>query len=155
MSFRCTVETRATEEQAFHAFTEFSEHRLEIWKGILHPRKYELLEYTDSTALVKEGSGPLNISVVLRYEWDEAHAIRWTLVESNHCGRGAGLITIKPGQGGGSLVEVEIDHGEPRGLRGRMILGTHERLGPVAFPRMWKRALDRYAANGGSALSPW
>ncbi|MCW2762257.1 MAG: Polyketide cyclase / dehydrase and lipid transport, partial [Marmoricola sp.] len=67
----------------------------------------------------------------------------------NHCGRGAGLITIGPSQGDGSLVEVEIDHGEPRGLRGRVILGAQERLGPVAFPRMCKRALDRYAANGG------
>ena len=88
--FRYSFDTRATPEQAFDAFTDFSDRRLEIWKGTLDPKKYELREQGDSWAVVREGSGGMNIWVELRYEWEAPGAIRWTLVDSNHCDRGTG-----------------------------------------------------------------
>jgi Polyketide cyclase / dehydrase and lipid transport len=144
--FRYTFDTMATPDQVFAVLTDFTDRRLETWKGSLDPKKYELREQGDTWAVCKEGSAPLNIWVVLRYEWELPGTIRWSMVESNHCGRGDGLVTIRPASGNGSRVSIEIDHGEPWGLRGRAILGMQELLGPRLFPGMWKRSLDRYAA---------
>jgi polyketide cyclase/dehydrase/lipid transport protein len=145
--FRYSFETTATPQQAFDAFTDFSDRRLQTWKGTLDPKKYELRDQGDSWAVVREGSGGMNIWVVLRYEWEPPGAIRWTLVDSNHCDSGSGRIGIRPGHDGGSIVETEIDQSQPRGLKGRAILGMQRLVGPVLFPRLWKRALDRYAAQ--------
>jgi hypothetical protein len=145
--FRYRFDTKATPEQAFEAFTDFSDRRLEIWKGTLDPQKYELQDQGESWAVVREGSGGTNIWVEVRYEWEAPGAIRWTLVDSDHCDHGTGRIGIRAGREGGSTVETEIDHGQPRGLRGRAILGMQRLIGPVMFPRLWKRALDRYAAQ--------
>ena len=86
--FRYSFHTRATQEQAFEAFTDFSDRRLEIWKGTLDPKKYELREQGDSWAVAREGSGGMNVWVELRYEWEAPAVIRWALVDSNHCDRG-------------------------------------------------------------------
>lgn len=148
--FRYSFDSRATPAQAFDAFTDFSDRRLEIWKGTLDPRKYEVRERGDSWAVVREGSGGTRIWVEVRYEWEAPGSIRWTLLDSDHCDGGTGRIGIRPGPAGGSTVEAEIDHGQPRGLRGRAILGMQGLLGPVVFPRLWKRALDRYASQRAS-----
>jgi hypothetical protein len=38
-----------------------------------------------------------------------------------------------------------MQHSGGRGLRGRAVLLTQGLLGPVAFPRVWRAALDRMA----------
>jgi len=146
--FQFRLETAATPAQVFEAFTDFSDRRLETWKGSLDPKKYELRERGDQWAVCKEGSAPLNIWVVLRYEWEPPGTIRWSLVESDHCGRGTGTIDITPAEASGSIVDATIDHADPRGFRGRAILGLQGLIGPLAFPRMWKKSLDRCAERG-------
>lgn len=145
--FRYTFDTMATPDQVFTALTDFTDRRLETWKGSLDPKKYELREHGDTWAVCKEGSAPLNIWVVLRYEWEAPGTVRWSLVESDHCDRGSGSIEVRPRAPSGSIVDVVIDHGDPRGRRGRLILGMQGLLGPRLFPRLWRRSLDRYAAE--------
>lgn len=145
MRFRFSLETNATPEQAFRAFTDFSDRRLDVWSKTLDPKKYELREYGDSWAVVKEGSAGTKIRVLLRYEWQEPGTIHWRLLDSDHCDGGTGEITIVPRVGGGSTVNVVFDHQDPRGLRGRAILLMQRLLGPIAFPRLWRAALDRLA----------
>jgi len=147
MLFRFSLETKATPEQVFDAFTDFSDRRLEVWRKTLDPRKYELRELGDTWAVAKEGSAGMNIWVVLRYEWTTPGSVRWSLVDSNHCDAGTGDITISPRDGGGSRVDVEIDHGAPRGVRGSAVLLMQRAIGPVMFPRLWRSALDRLAAS--------
>ena len=143
MTFRYTLETTATPDQVFRALTDFSDRRLEIWEGTLSAKLYELRERGDTWAVAKEGTG-LNIWVVLRYDWEAPDTIRWSMVDSSHCDRGAGLVTIEP-KGAGSVVHVEIDHSGGRGLRGKAILRMQSLIGPTMFPRFWKKALDRFA----------
>ncbi len=149
MRFSYGLTTRATPEQVFTAFTDFGERRLDVWQKTLDPAKFELREIGENWAVVREGSAGVRIWVVLRYEWHPPGTIRWTLLESDHCDAGRGEVTISPGPGGGSRVHAEIDHRRPRGLRGRAILLAQRLIGPVAFPRMWRAALDRMAASDG------
>ncbi|SDE97572.1 Polyketide cyclase / dehydrase and lipid transport [Blastococcus fimeti] len=149
MRFRYSLTTRATPEQAFTAFTDFGERRLDVWQKTLDPAKYEVRERGGNWAVVREGSAGVRIWVLLRYEWQPPGTIRWTLLDSDHCDAGRGEVRISPGPDGGSRVEAEIDHRRPRGFRGRAILLAQRLIGPVAFPRMWRAALDRVAAPGG------
>jgi hypothetical protein len=145
--FRFTFDTRATPEQVAAAFTDVGDHRLQVWHRTLDPAKYEVREVGDRWAVVREGSAGTRIWVLLRYEWPEPGTIRWTLLDSDHCRRGRGEVVVTPRPGGGSRVAVTIDHGDPRGLRGRAILLGQRALGPVAFPRLWRAALDDLAST--------
>ncbi len=147
MYFRYSLETDATPEQVFRAFTDFSGRRLDVWRKTLDPKKYELREHGDTWAVVKEGSAGTKMWVLLRYEWQEPGTIHWSVLDSDHCDGGTGDITIVPRIGGGSTVNVVFDHQDPRGLRGRAILLMQRLLGPIAFPRLWKAALERLAAT--------
>ena len=140
------LDTRASPEQVFTAFTDMSERRLEVWSKTLDPAKYEVREQGEGWAVVREGSAGVHLWVVLRYEWAAPDRVRWTLVDSDHCDRGTGEILIAPRDGGGSRVDVTIHHSGGRGLRGRAVLLTQGVLGPLAFPRAWRSALDRLAA---------
>ncbi len=148
MRFRCHLETTATPDQVFRAFTDFSARRLEVWSKTLDPGKYEVRELGDTWALVREGSGGTRIWVLLRYDW-EPGVVRWSLVDSDHCGSGRGEVRISPREGGGSRVDALVHHRDPRGVRGAVILLLQRLLGKVAFPRMWRSALDRLAVREG------
>jgi hypothetical protein len=145
--FRFSFETVATPEQVFDAFTDVSDRRLEVWRRTLDPAKYEVRERGDTWAVVREGSSGTRIWVLLRYDWEPPGTVRWTLIDSDHCDEGRGEVRIAPREGGGSRVDVLIDHGRPRGLRGTAILLGQRLLGPIAFPRLWRSTLDRVAAT--------
>ncbi len=147
MRFHYSLATKASPEQVLAAFTDFSDHRLEVWQRTLDPAKYELLESGENWALVREGSAGVRMWVLLRYEWDVPGTIRWALVDSDHCDGGSGEIRVFPAEGGGSRVDVVIDHHHPRGTRGAAILLAQRVVGPVAFPRMWRAALDQVATR--------
>jgi hypothetical protein len=146
MLFRFHLGTTATPDQVFRAFTDVSDRRLEVWSRTLDPGKYEVRERGDTYAVVREGSAGTGIWVLLRYDW-EPGVVRWSLVDSDHCGAGRGEVRISSRDGGGSRVDVTIDHSQPRGVRGTAILLTQRVLGPVLFPRMWRSALDRFASD--------
>ena len=142
MRFRFSLTTTATPEQVFTAFTDVGERRLQVWRKTLDPAKYEVREEGENWAVVREGSAGTRIWVLLRYEWQPPGTVRWTLLDSDHCDAGRGEVLITPGPAGGSRVDVDIDHGRPRGLRGRAILLVQRLVGPLAFPRLWRSALD-------------
>src|SRR4051812_40160912 len=104
MYFRCSLETDATPEQVFRAFTDFSDRRLDVWRKTLDPKKYELREHGDTWAVAREGSAGTKIWVLLRYEWPEPGTIHWSVLDSDHCAGGTGDITIVGRPGGGSTV---------------------------------------------------
>jgi hypothetical protein len=147
--FRFGLDTAATPEQVEAAFTDVSERRLRVWQRTLDPAKYEVREVGDTWAVLREGSAGTRIWVLLRYDWSQPGTVRWSLLDSDHCGSGRGEVVIHPRTDGGSRLDVLIDHGAPRGLRGRAILLGQRLLGPVAFPRMWRSALDRLATTPG------
>lgn len=80
MYFRYSLETDATPEQVFRAFTDFSDRRLDVWRKTLDPKKYELREHGDTWAVVKEGSAGTKMWVLLRYEWQEPGTIHWSVL---------------------------------------------------------------------------
>ncbi|MGR6966858.1 SRPBCC domain-containing protein [Geodermatophilus sp. URMC 61] len=139
------LETRASPEQVFTAFTDVSERRLEVWSKTLDPAKYEVRDHGEGWAVLREGSAGVDLWVLLRYEWTAPDRVTWTLIDSDHCDRGTGEVLITPRDDGGSRVDVTIHHAGGRGLRGRAVLLAQRVLGPVAFPRTWRSALDRLA----------
>jgi hypothetical protein len=142
---RFGLDTRATPRQVLAAFTDVGDRRLEVWSTTLDPVKYEVREHGENWAVVREGSAGVRLWVLLRYEWPTPDRVTWTLLDSDHCDRGAGEIRISPRDDGGSHVDVTMQHSGGRGLRGRAVLLTQGLLGPVAFPRLWRAALDRMA----------
>jgi hypothetical protein len=145
MYFRFRLTTNASPEQAFRAFTDFSDRRLAVWRTTLDPTKYALLEHGDGWAVAREGSAGTRIWVLLRYEWQAPGTVHWSVLDSDHCNGGTGDIAIVARPGGGSVLDVVIDHRDPRGLRGHAILLMQRLLGPFAFPRLWRSALNRLA----------
>ena len=146
MLVRFGLDTRATPQQVLDALTVVGDRRLEVWSKTLDPAKYEVREHGEGWAVLKEGSAGVRLWVLLRYEWPRPDRVTWTLLESDHCDRGTGEVRITPRDGGGSRVDVTIHHSGGRGLRGRAVLLTQRLLGPLAFPRTWRSALDRLAA---------
>ena len=140
------LDTRASPDQVFTALTDVSDRRLQVWSETLDPAKYEVREQGEGWAVVREGSAGVPFWVLLRYEWAAPDRVTWTLVDSDHCDRGTGEVLITPRDGGGSRVDVTIHHSGGRGLRGRAVLLTQRMVGPLAFPRTWRSALDRLAA---------
>ncbi|WP_336033720.1 hypothetical protein [Geodermatophilus sp. FMUSA9-8] len=96
--------------------------------------------------MLREGSAGVRLWVLLRYEWPTPDRVTWTLLDSDHCDRGSGEVRITARDDGGSHVDVVFHHSGGRGLRGRAVLLLQRLLGPVAFPRTWRAALDRAAA---------
>jgi polyketide cyclase/dehydrase/lipid transport protein len=146
MQVRCSFETRATPAQVFHAYTDFTDRRLETWRDTLKPENYSLHESGASWAVVREGS--LRMGVVLRYEWSEPSTVRWSILESNLCDHGGGELTVRPAAGGGAHVDIRIEEGGGKGMLGRLVLGLKSLLGPSVLRRASKGTLDRIADEG-------
>ena len=143
MQMRCTFETRATPAQVFHAYTDFTDRRLETWRNTLRPENYRLHESGASWAVVREGS--LRMGVVLRYEWQEPYTVRWSILQSTFCNYGTGELRILPASDGGAVVDVLIEEREGKGALGPVILGLKGLLGPSVLRRTSKCTLDRVA----------
>jgi hypothetical protein len=142
MRFQFHVETKATPEQTFHAFTDFSRRRLDVWSKSLNPDTYELLEQGDTWAIAKEGSPGMRIFTIWHYDWSEPEVIRWT---AKRLYRGGGQITIAPTPEGGSALDVVFAHRHPEGVKGALALSAQRMIGPRIIPRQWQEALDRLA----------
>ncbi|MGY1815526.1 hypothetical protein [Blastococcus sp. SYSU D00820] len=145
MRVRFGFDTRATPAQVLEAFTDVGDRRLEVWSKTLDPAKYEVREQGEGWAVVREGSAGVPFWVLLRYEWPTPDRITWTLLDSDHCDRGAGEIRIRPREGGGSRVDTSMHHSAGRGLRGRAVLLVQGLVAPFVLPRLWRAALDRMA----------
>lgn len=144
MRFQFHLETKATPEQAFRAFTDFSRRRVDIWSKTLNPGTYELLEHGGTWAIAKEGSKGLRIFTIWHYDWSEPGVIRWT---AKRLYRGGGQITIAPAPGGGSALDVVFAHRHPEGVMGVLALSAQRVLGLRFIPRRWQETLDRVAAG--------
>ena len=141
---RFELDTIATPEQVLAALTDFTHRRLEIWKRTLDPKRYELRELGDTWAVAKEASPRSPFWVVVRYDWSNPRAVRWTVVESSYGGGGEGLVTITP-RDAGSHLRVEWDNTGPR-QRPLLWVLHHAPLGRL-IARMYRQALDKYAAG--------
>lgn len=145
MHFRFSLETKATPDQSFRAFTDFTDRRTEIWRESLDPAKYEVREVGDTWAVVKEGTASPALWAVERYEWSRPTSVRWKALESNFCRPGSGVeLTIAPGSDGGSRVQATW-HRSSRGVTGLVIVPLIRLIGPRTFPRDWAKVLDRFA----------
>jgi hypothetical protein len=143
MRMRCAFETRATPDQVFRAYTDFTHHRLDTWRDTLRPENYSLHSSGASWAVVREGS--LRMGVVLRYEWPEPYTVRWTILESNFCAHGTGDLTVRAAANGGAQVDIVIEERGGKGVLGPVVLGLKGLVGPAVLRRASKRTLDRIA----------
>lgn len=144
MRFEFRVETKATPEQAFRAFTDFSRRRLDIWSKSLNAGTYQLLEQGDTWAIAKEGNPGMRIYTIWHYDWSQPGVISWT---AKRLYRGGGQITITPTPAGGSALDVVFAHRHPEGVKGVFALSAQRMIGPRIIPRLWQQALDRLAES--------
>ncbi|SFU02484.1 hypothetical protein SAMN05660657_04832 [Geodermatophilus amargosae] len=149
MRMRCGFTTEASAEQVLRAYTDFTDRRLETWRDTLRPEDFAVVDVGDTWAVVREGS--LRMGVVLRYEWDDPGGVRWTLLESTFCQRGAGRLTVTPREEGGARVEIAIEEHGPKGVLGPVVLALKGLLGPHVLARASKRSLDRFAREDRAA----
>ena len=142
---RFELDTVASTEQVLAALTDFTERRLKVWSRTLDPKRYELRELGDTWAVAREASPRSPFWVVARYDWSNPRAVRWTVVESSYGGGGEGVVAITPMGTGGSHLEVRWSNTGPR--QRPLLWVLHH--GPMArlIGRMWRQALDRYAAG--------
>lgn len=145
---RFDLTTAASPEQVLRALTDFSPRRLETWRTTLDPSTYEVREQGDTWAVARESSPRSPFWVVARYDWSDPSVVRWTEVETGHGSHGTGSVRISPADGGGSRLQVEWSSEGARRLRDRIGLFVIHRT-PMnrIISRMWRTALDRYAAT--------
>jgi hypothetical protein len=143
---RFELETLATPDQVRAALTDFTDRRLQIWSRTLDPKRYEVRELGDTWAVAKEASPGSPFWVVARYDWSDPDVVRWSIVDSSYGGGGDGEAQIRPRPGGSHLAVFWSNEGE----RQRALLWVLHHL-PLdrLVARMWRRALDQYAADGG------
>ena len=116
------VETTLPPEKVIEALTDFSDRRTEIWPD-LAPEFYEIYSVGEKTAEVKEGSSMPGVKVWARehYDWSEPGIVKWTVMESNFCTPGSGLVTtVEPRADGGSRVHVVWER-TGSNLKGRVL----------------------------------
>jgi hypothetical protein len=143
---RFVVDTVASPAQVRSALTDFTDRRLQIWNRTLDPKTYELREQGETWAVARESSPRSPFWVVLRYDWSDPSAVRWTVEESSYGGGGEGSVRIAPGAGGGSRLRVEWRNTDARRQRALLFLLQHSPTGPLVS-RMWRSALDRNAES--------
>ena len=144
---RFDIDTKASPEQVRRALTDFTDRRLLIWNRTLDANKYELRDRGETWAVARESSPRSPLWVVVRYDWSDPAAIRWTVEESSYGGAGDGLIRIAPKDDGGSRLHVEYDNTDASRQKPLLFLLHH---GPMArvIARMWASSLDQYAHSG-------
>ena len=87
---RFDIDTKASPEQVRRALTDFTDRRLLIWNRTLDANKYELRDRGETWAVARESSPRSPLWVVVRYDWSDPAAIRWTVEESSY----GGLATV-------------------------------------------------------------
>jgi hypothetical protein len=142
---RFDIDTEATPEQVWRAFTDFTDLRTRIWSRTLDPDGYELRDRGDTWAVARESTKGSPFWVVARYDWPEPPVIRWTVEQSSYGGGGAGLVHITPAPGGGSHVHAEWTATGARPLQRPVLYLLHH--GPMVrlISRMWADTLNRWA----------
>ena len=146
MRFQASFDTQASPGQVLAALTDFSDKRLETWKGTLDPDKFEVYDVGETSADVREGSKRPNVWAIEHYDWAEPGHVSWRVRESNFCRPGSGIeMDISEGVAGGSHIDLTWDR-RPSNLKGWVLLVPMKMFGPTMFKRYLGGALDRYAA---------
>ena len=140
---RFDLDTKASPEQVLEAMTDFTDRRTRIWKT-LDPRVYEVRERGDTWAVAREGSPRSPYWVVVRYDWSDPGAVRWTELETNHGDPGDGFMKIDSNELGGSRLHVEWSTHPVRPRDKVAMFLLHHTMNRV-IARMWRRDLDRFA----------
>jgi len=145
---RFDIVTRASPAQVRRALTDFTDTRLQTWHRTVDAKTYELRDQGEHWAVVRESTPGSPFWVVARYEWPDAHEVRWTVTESSYGGGGDGFVRVAPREGGGSRVHAEWRNADARRQKVLLWLIQH---GPVHLlvSRLWTEALDRYASEDG------
>ncbi|WP_422934034.1 SRPBCC family protein [Sinomonas sp. P47F7] len=154
MRLHFTLDTPATPEQAFRAFTDFGARRLEVWKITLDPSTYRVLEHGETNALVCEGTPRFGIWNIERYDWSEPGHVTWATEHSNYCRGGGAEVRIAPAEGGGSRLTVTWGHDAGVGVRGTAVFWLQHLLARRLLPGRWAAAMARAAAMDDGARPP-
>jgi hypothetical protein len=144
MRFQFSFDSIATPDQAFRAFTDFTERRPAVWRESLDPAQYEVLELGDTWAVVKEGTARPALWAIERYAWTAPTSVTWAAERSNFCRPGSGVeVSIAPAGTSGCRVDATW-HRRPRG-KGFLLVPLIRVIGPRSFARDWQKVLDRSA----------
>jgi uncharacterized protein YndB with AHSA1/START domain len=145
---RFDVTTRASPAQVREALTDFTDRRLQIWRGTLDPKTYEVRALGETWAVARESTAGSPFWVVSRYDWTDPAVLRWTVEESSWGGSGTGSVRITPVHGGGSQVHAEWTYTGASRTRDKLGLALISRfpLRPI-ISRGWVKALNGYAQS--------
>jgi hypothetical protein len=116
------LRTATPPEMVLAALTDFGERRPDLWPDLYRPY-YEVYELGETSAEVKEGSGPpFSIWARERYDWSEPGIVRWAAVESSAFTPGSGMtVRITAADGGGSAVHC-VWQRTATTLKGRVLI---------------------------------
>jgi hypothetical protein len=145
---RFDIRTKASPEQVRRALTDFTDARLQDWNRTLDPKTYELRDSGQTWAVARESSPRSPFWVVVRYDWSDPEAVRWTVLESSYGGGGEGLVRIAPRDDGGSQVHAEWSYTGARLMQRPVLFLIQHGPMRLLISRMWASALDRYADRG-------
>ena len=121
-TYRFSVESSAEPDRLMAAATDFTERRLHFWPTI-SAKRYRVHSVSARDAEVTEGDGP--VWTRSRYTWGR-NVVRSTILESNAAAPGdTWEMTLSPREGGGSRVDIVIDHHwHGLGLLGQLLAGV-------------------------------
>ena len=143
--YEAEIETAATPEQVLRALTDFSSRRVEIWP-YLSADRFRVIEQTETTARVREGSGaPAWVWAIERYDWSEPGTVRWKVEDSDAFASGTELIVrAKPREGGGSRVHITWERAG-KTLKGKMVVGMVAAMKGKPIFDTYKKVFDSLA----------
>ena len=147
---RFDITTNASPEQVRRALTDFTDRRLQIWSRTLDPKTYEVREQGETWAVARESTPGSPVWIVSRYDWSDPDVVRWVITQSSYGGEGEGFARASPTSDGGSRVHVEWSNtGARRQKLLLVVLHLVFHRGPMRhlMARVWRSALDRYAAE--------
>jgi hypothetical protein len=114
-----SARTRLAPEVVFAALTDFSDRRMELWPDL--SGSYNLIEWGDTWARVREATDSLGIWVIERYDWSQPGQVIAVSEDSNVVQPGGEWRTaLSPTANGGTRLDVTMNR-KARGWRGYLL----------------------------------
>jgi hypothetical protein len=141
LSVHVSAESSASPEKVLGAASDFSDRRGEVWPNV-SAKHTTVHERGEGFAEVTEGTNVIGLFWERnRYEWSKPGSVKGTVIDSNVMTPGSTWELRASPSDGGSRVEMIIQRGFQRGVRGRVASAFNHMGGSRAWGSYLRRAL--------------
>jgi hypothetical protein len=141
LTIEVVAESSAPPERVLEAARDFSPRRADVWSNV-RANHLEVHESGENFADVTEGTWVIGLFWErCRYDWSQPGSVKATVTDSSVFEVGSTWELRATPRDGGSAVELVLNRGFRRGLKGRFASLVHHTVGRQVWRLFLRRAL--------------